>query len=165
MNVADELQKLQQLLESGAINDDEFAQAKAKLLNESSTDGSDRQGFFSGGGATNTEQEARQWAMFIHLSQFAGFVVPVAGLVVPIVLWQLKKDEFPAIDEHGKVVMNWILSEILYGIASVLLVAVLIGIPLLIALCIVGIVFPIIGGIKANNGELWPYPMSIPFMK
>lgn len=165
MNIADELQKLQQLRESGAISDDEFAQAKAKLLDESSTDGHDRRGVFSGSSSKDIEQEARQWAMFLHLSQFAGFAVPIAGLVVPIVLWQLKKDELPGIDDHGKVVMNWIISEVIYGIVSFLLVFVLIGIPMLIALAIVGIIFPIMGGIKANNGELWRYPMSIQFLK
>jgi uncharacterized Tic20 family protein len=34
-----------------------------------------------------------------------------------------------------------------------------------VALVIIGIVFPIIGGIKANNGEVWKYPLSIPFFK
>lgn len=33
----------------------------------------------------------------------------------------------------------------------------------LLAVAILGIVFPIMGGIKASNGELWKYPMSIPF--
>ena len=32
MNIADELQKLQQLHQSGAISDEEYAAAKAKLL-------------------------------------------------------------------------------------------------------------------------------------
>lgn len=165
MNVADELQKLQQLRESGAINDEEFAQAKAKLLNESSTDGPDKPGFVPAGDSETKERQARQWAMFLHFSQFAGFAIPIAGLIVPIILWQLKKTELPGIDEHGKVVVNWMISMILYAFACILLMFVLIGIPLLIALAIVAVVFPIIGGIKANDGELWLYPMSIRFLK
>jgi uncharacterized Tic20 family protein len=165
MNVADELQKLQQLRDSGTLTEDEFVQAKAKLLQGSETHRSGQQGFYSRDSSQDIERQARQWAMFLHLSQLAGFAVPIAGLVVPIVLWQMKKEELPGIDEHGKVVMNWIISEIIYGIASLLLMLVLIGIPLLIALGIVGIIFPILGGIKANNGELWPYPLSIRFLK
>jgi uncharacterized Tic20 family protein len=42
---------------------------------------------------------------------------------------------------------------------------VLIGFPLLFAVLILSIVFPIIGAVKAANGELWPYPLSIAFMK
>ena len=57
------------------------------------------------------------------------------------------------------------ISVILYAFACILLMFVLIGIPLLIALAIVAVVFPIIGGIKANDGKLWPYPMSIRFLK
>jgi uncharacterized Tic20 family protein len=111
------------------------------------------------------EQQTRQWAMFLHLSIFAGFVVPVAGLVAPIVLWQVKKDELPGIDVHGKNVANWILSKIIYAVISLILVLAIIGIPLLIALGVISIIFPIIGAIKANNGEVWKYPLSIPFFK
>jgi len=44
-----------------------------------------------------------------------------------------------------------------------MLFVVLIGIPLLIALAILAIVFPIVAAIKANNGQVWKYPLSIPF--
>jgi len=107
----------------------------------------------------------RQWAMLLHFSLLAGFVVPFAGLIVPIIIWQLKKDEFPGIDAHGKVVVNWMISGIIYGAVCSLLIFILIGIPLLIVLGALAVIFPIIGGIKANNGELWKYPLSIPFLK
>ena len=103
--------------------------------------------------------------MLLHFSVFAGYAVPIAGLIVPIVLWQLKKDEMPSVDAHGKMVLNFILSYLLYALVFVALVFVLIGIPLLIALSIAGIVLPIIGGIKANDGVLWQYPMIINFIK
>jgi len=115
-------------------------------------------------GVDDKETQARQWAMFIHLSQFAGFVVPVAGYVAPIVLWQLKKDELPGVDVHGKNVVNWLISLIIYVVVSSILCVVIIGIPLLIALGIIAIVFPIVGGIKANNGEVWKYPLTITFL-
>ena len=108
---------------------------------------------------------AKQWAMLLHFSLLAGFVVPFAGLVVPIIIWQLKKTEFPEIDDHGKVVVNWMISGIIYAVVCSLLSFILIGIPLLIVLGALAIIFPIIGGIKANNGELWKYPLSIPFLK
>jgi len=109
--------------------------------------------------------QPNQWAMLLHLSQLAGYVVPFAGLVVPIVLWQIKKNDIPIIDVHGKIVVNWIISALIYGAGAFLLTFVLIGIPILIAIAIVGIVFPIIGGIKAMNGEVWSYPMSLKLIK
>jgi uncharacterized protein len=111
---------------------------------------------------------ARQWAMFLHFSLLAG-IIPGLGhlvaIVLPIIIWQVKKAEFPEIDAHGKVVVNWIISAIIYGIVCGLLFFVFIGLPLLIVLAALWIIFPIIGGIKANNGELWKYPLSIQFFK
>ncbi|MEI6706156.1 MAG: DUF4870 domain-containing protein [Methylococcales bacterium] len=112
------------------------------------------------------DQEARQWAMFLHLSQLAGFtVLPLLGLIAPIIIWQIKKEQYPSIDEHGKAVVNWIISELIYGAIGFMLLFVLIGFPILGILGILGLVFPIIGGIKANNGELWHYPMTINIIK
>ena len=112
-----------------------------------------------------TEQQARTWAMFLHLSQLAGFALPLAGLVVPILIWQLKKAELPELDVHGKIVVNWILSALIYAVVCVILIFLLVGLPLLLILGVLAIVFPIVGGIKANNGEAWKYPLSISFFK
>jgi uncharacterized Tic20 family protein len=103
--------------------------------------------------------------MFLHLSLLAGFLVPLAGLIVPIVIWQLKKEDLPGLDAHGKVVVNWIISGIIYAILCCLLLFVIVGIPLLIALFVVGIIFPIVGAIKANDGIVWNYPLTITFLK
>ena len=107
------------------------------------------------------DQETRQWATFLYLSLLAGLVVPGAGFVLPIVLWQIKKNELPGIDAHGKVVANWIISALIYGVISGMLVFVLVGFPLLGILGLLTLIFPIIGAIKANEGELWVYPLSI----
>ncbi len=114
---------------------------------------------------TDNERETRTWAMFLHFSLLAGFVVPMAGLVTPIIIWQIQKNKLPGIDEHGKVVANWLILLIIYGVVSGLLTFILIGFPMLIVLVVVSIIFPIIGGIKANDGQLWKYPLSIQFFK
>lgn len=109
-------------------------------------------------------KESRTWAMFLHFSLLAGYLIPFGGLLVPIIIWQMKKSEFPEIDQHGKIVVNWMISAAIYGFLSFLLTFALIGVPLLIVLGILGVVFPIIGGIKANAGEVWKYPLSIKFL-
>jgi uncharacterized Tic20 family protein len=109
------------------------------------------------------QQQVGQWALFLHLSQLAGLIVPVAGWIVPILIWQIKKQEMPALDPHGKVVVNWILSALIYATVSIILIFFVIGIPILIVLMMLGIIFPIIGAIKAANGEIWQYPLSIRF--
>ena len=166
MAISDELQKLEELRRTGALSDEEFAKAKASVLTGAA------QAAAAGASAApaaqtppvSKEVQTRQWAMFLHLSLLAGLLVPLAGLVVPIVIWQIKKEELPGLDAHGKVVMNWIISEVIYGIACFVLFFLLIGIPLLLALGVIAIVFPVIGAIKANEGVVWKYPLSIPFL-
>jgi hypothetical protein len=113
----------------------------------------------------DTEKDTRLWGMILHLSVLAGHVVPYAGLIAPIVIWQLKKNELPGIDQHGKNAVNWIISFIIYSVVCILLIFVIIGIPMMIILGVLGLIFPIIAGIKANNGEYWKYPLSITFFK
>lgn len=109
--------------------------------------------------------EQKQMGMFLHLSQLLNLILPPAGIIVPIVLWQMKKEETPALDAHGKMVVNWLISSLIYFAVSGVLCIILIGFLGLLALGIMSIVFPIIGGIKANNGELWEYPLTIKFLK
>jgi uncharacterized Tic20 family protein len=103
--------------------------------------------------------------MLLHLSQLLVFCLPGFGLVAPIILWVIKKDQEPCVDRHGKIVMNWILSELIYTVSCIILSFIFIGLLILPALIIIGIVFPIIGGVKANDGIEWEYPLSITFFK
>ena len=46
--------------------------------------------------------EARQWAMFCHFAAFAGLLIPFGNLLGPLVVWQLKRDFDPFVDDQGK---------------------------------------------------------------
>ena len=96
--------------------------------------------------------------MFIHFSVLAGWAIPLAGLIVPILLWQIKKDELPGIVPHVHVVFNWILTSLVYGVICFILTFILIGILGFIALGIATIIYAIVGGLKANEGVVWEYP-------
>ena len=109
--------------------------------------------------------EQRQMGMFLHLSGLAFALVFPLGIVLPIVLWQTQKDKMPALDEHGKMVVNWMISATIYGIVSFVLMFVLIGFLTGLAVWLMALIFPIIGGVKANNGEFWQYPLTIKFLK
>ncbi len=112
-----------------------------------------------------TEKETDQWGMILHLSQFAGYLIPFAGFIAPIVIWQMKKEELPKVDEHGKVVANCILSMIIYSVICTVLVLLVVGVFLFWILGVIAIIFPIVGAIKALNGEVWKYPGSMAFLK
>jgi len=165
MSLADELRKLQELRDAGTISEAEFERAKAAVL-AGTAPGEPPSGPPPPLPPTaSLEEQTRQWAMFLHFSQLAFYLLPIAGLIVPIVLWQVKKDELPGIDPHGKVVANWVISAVIYFFVCVILSFVVIGVPFLIVLAILLIVFPIVGGIKASNGEVWKYPLSITFFQ
>ena len=107
------------------------------------------------------DRETNMWAMFIHFSILCGWAVPLAGLIVPIILWQLKKDDLPGTVPHAYVVLNWIVTSLVYGLICFILTFIFIGIFGFMALGIATIIFAVVGGVKANNGELWEYPGTI----
>ncbi len=110
--------------------------------------------------------EEKNWAMFCHLAALATYLsIPFAGLIAPLVIWLMKKDIYPAVDEHGKVVLNFQISMLIYAICCTILVFVVIGAFLLPLLLVFNLVCIIIGSIKAANGELFKYPLSFTFIK
>ena len=108
---------------------------------------------------TSTSSSDNSYLLLMHLSQLSSLVVPIVGLIIPIVMWQVKKDENELIDRQGREITNWLIFWIIAFLVSTLLAFVIIGIPLLIVLPILAIVFPIIGAVKASNGEFYRYPM------
>lgn len=109
--------------------------------------------------------ELNQFCMLMHLSQFLGFIAPLAGLILPIIMWSTNRDKSEVVDQHGKNIMNWLISELIYFSIGAILSVVLIGIPIVIAVFICSIIFTILGGIRAGNGEYYVYPFSIKFFK
>jgi len=109
--------------------------------------------------------EEKQFIMFMHLSQLTSLITPGAGIILPIVMWVTNKEQSQLIDTHGKNITNWMISSFIYGIISGILIFAFIGIPMLFALGICSIVFAVIGGIKANEGTIYKYPLTISFIK
>ena len=98
----------------------------------------------------------------MHLTQFAGAIIPLAGFIVPILMWTTNKDTNTNVDKHGKNILNAMIS---YAIYAAVLAITIIGIPVAIILGIVYAVFVVIATVKANNGEYWKYPFTIQIIK
>ena len=126
MGIAEEIEKLNKLRLDGTLSEDEFRRAKESILSQ---DQPAPGHFYETPGRSTLDVNV--WSMYIHLSQFCGWIIPGFGLIVPIVLWQIKKGESEIIDKHGKVVLNWILTAFIYGIVCGLLCIVFIGFLLL----------------------------------
>ena len=80
-------------------------------------------------------------------------------------MWVLGKDQSELVHQHGNRMMNWLISSFIYGVVSALLVIFLIGVPMAIVLGILSVVFPILAALKANDGHLWSYPLTIKFLQ
>jgi len=108
--------------------------------------------------------DERMWAMFCHLSALSGFVIPFGNVIAPLIIWILKKEEYPLVNDQGKEAINFQISMTIYIIASVILIIIVIGIPLLIMLGLFELIVIVIASIKANEGVNYRYPFTIRFL-
>lgn len=97
----------------------------------------------------------------MHVSQLLTY--SAAGIVVPIVMWLVSKDQSRQARIHGANMMNWLISCIIYMAISGVLTLVLIGFIPLVMFALLSVIFPIVAAVKAHNNEYWRYPMSIQF--
>jgi uncharacterized Tic20 family protein len=99
----------------------------------------------------------------MHISQLLWWTG--AGIIVPIVMWIIGRDQSREVDTHGRIILNWMLSSLIYAAISGVLTFVLIGAPMLLVLGALAFIFPIIGTIRALEREPWKYWLSIEFLR
>ena len=108
----------------------------------------------------------RTWTVLCHASALLGFFVPLGGhILAPLVVWLMKRAESAEIEEHGKEALNFQLSMLIYSIIAGVLMLVLIGFVLLPILHILNVVFVILASLRASEGQLYRYPLTIRFLK
>lgn len=114
----------------------------------------------------DVNKDARLWGMLCHLTALAGMVgIPFGHILGPLIIWLIKKNEIPFVDEQGKESLNFQITATIAGLICIPLIFVIIGFPLLIALGIADLVFIIIATIKSNSGQHYRYPFAIRFIK
>lgn len=151
----EDLKILDELREKGSITEEEYQREKEKILN------SERRAYNSGRKPLLGLSE-NSYMMLMHLSQFAGLLLPLAGFVVPIIMWIINKDNNLNVDLHGKNIVNCMISYTLYAIV---LSVTVVGIPIAILLGVLYVIFVIMASVRANNGVFWKYPLIIQFIK
>jgi uncharacterized Tic20 family protein len=106
--------------------------------------------------------EDRTMAALTHLSGLAGYLVPLGGVVVPIIIWMVKKD-VPLIAAIARQAVILNVAVFLAICMSAILWITLILIPAVILFwCVLGlaaIALPIMGAMKANDGVYYKYPV------
>jgi len=104
-------------------------------------------------------------ATFAHLGSLAGCIFPIASIVLPLVIWLVKREESEYVDIQAKEALNFQISMMIMFIVAALLCFILIGIPILIGLVVFDIVVSIIAAIKAKEGKYYEYPLNFRFIQ
>jgi len=112
-------------------------------------------------GDPSVSADERTWGLLAHLSALAGFVIPFGNLLGPLVIWQIKKNEMPFLDDQGKEALNFQITLTIAIVVSAILMVVLIGFLLLPIVGLAGLVMTIIGAVNANNGVRYRYPFTL----
>jgi uncharacterized protein len=115
--------------------------------------------------AGSPSAEEKQWALFAHLSALVGYIIPFGSILGPLIIWQIKKNEMPFVDDQGKEALNFQISVAIAAVVCIILIFILIGIFMLWILAIVDLVFIIIAAISANNGQAYRYPINLRLIK
>lgn len=118
-------------------------------------------------------QQERTLAMLCHIGGVVGSFVPPGNLIVPVVIWLLKKEESAFVNEHGKEAINFQINlsvwAVICFVVSFILLIIIIGaflMPLTLGLLgLAGLILGIVAGVKAYEGNHYRYPFIIRLLK
>lgn len=110
-------------------------------------------------------QEQKTWGMVAHLASLAGLIIPLGNLVGPLIVWLVKKDTMPFVDDQGKEALNFNITVFIAALVSGLLTLVLIGFLLLLVVGLGWLILTIIAALKANEGTAYRYPFTLRLIK
>jgi len=100
-----------------------------------------------------------------HLTQLLHYVTGFGGFFVPLIIWLTSKNTVFGMDEHGRSIINFQLSMLLYIVLSIPAILLLgLGILTLIGVGVLGFIMPIVNAVKAANGESPSYFLTIKFI-
>ncbi|SFR98211.1 hypothetical protein SAMN05216559_1993 [Halomicrobium zhouii] len=105
--------------------------------------------------------DERTWAIIVHAMGFVGLAIPLANVFGPLLVWAIKKDEGPFVDENGKQAINFQITWTVLLTVSALSIFVGLG---LVVFPIVGIAWLVLTGIavvRASNDEVYDYPLTV----
>jgi uncharacterized Tic20 family protein len=121
--------------------------------------------------------DERQWAMFAHLSALlgglltSGWAGSIGLFIGPLVIWLMKKDTMPFVNDQGKEALNFAITVSLVCVVLLMLtimsfgIGALLTIPLFMIVWIAALVFIIIAAVKAHEGTAYRYPVSLRLVK
>ncbi len=111
-------------------------------------------------------KEEQNWAMCCHLAALSGFIIPLGNVLGPLIVWLIKKDTMPLVDQHGKESLNFQITVLLAFIVCLILVFVLIGFLLMFVVGLGALILTIMATVKVSNGQFdYKYPFALRLIK
>lgn len=137
------------------------------------------------GGFNNTNYsyplsaQDRLWGMMCHLSALTGLlsyihfktIVPLS-VIVPLIIWLLKKDTVPYVDKNGRESLNFQISCLIYYFVfsfvifflKFIFIGFFLGFVIYPSLFFFWLILTIIAAIKTHDGHPFTYPLCIRFL-
>lgn len=106
-------------------------------------------------------KEERNWAMFAHLSALLVYPTLIGGIVGPLVIWLMRKDDMSFAADQAKETLNFQITVYLIGLVCCILFLILIGFVLFGLLVVAHVVLTIIAAVKASEGVAYRYPFNL----
>jgi uncharacterized protein len=168
--LTDEIEKLRILHQEGELSTDEYEAAVQQLIKQPALNLSVPKVINENSSRTDKPSElmglsVKDYVVLMHLSQYAGFLIPLGGMIIPIVMWSIGREASADVDKHGREITNWIISLTIYWIVSIGLCCLFIGFPLIVGLIIAGLILPVVAALSSTKGEIYRYPLTMRLIK
>lgn len=109
-------------------------------------------------------RDEKNLAMLVHLVPLTGFILPGLNLVVPLVLWLLKRDTSPFLGDHAREELNFQITLAVAVLIFIALKVLLVGfflVPLIPIAVIVIMLLMVRAALSASRGDYYQYPFSL----
>lgn len=103
--------------------------------------------------------DEKTWSILVHLGGIVfAWLAPLIGYIV-------LKDRGPFVRAHSVAALNFQLTLLIAYVVGVVSSLFFVGIFLLLAAAVVGVVFSVIAAVAASNGQYYRYPLAIDFVR
>jgi uncharacterized Tic20 family protein len=106
---------------------------------------------------TPPNSDEKLWILFAHLSFLVGL-----GLIVPLVIYLVKKPESTLIGDHAREALNFHISVYVYMLAMCITCFLAWLAPVV---WVAGAIAAIVAAIKASDGQFFRYPLTFRLVK
>jgi len=128
------------------------------------------------------QQDERGWAMSCHIAVLAAAILPFGHILGPLVVWLVKKDQYPLVNDQGKESVNFQITMTIFAVILLIVfvvsllsfiagdyeaefpVSLLLSIAAMLLLGIINLVLIVIAAVRSYRGEKYRYPLSIRFI-